>query len=186
MLQITFSTLTSNLIVSVSYSVRYMFLFFFFFLMIRRPPRSTLFPYTTLFRSVVGREQHLDVLLAHLVDHLEHVTGCGRNAGLRLDVVDARYGVFAGKVVPLLVVARDRLAAVRHRLLQPSTQPRDQRRALVLLRLEEVDQLPLSVEIGEGLTPEQLHELVTEHGAIHTVLEVLLPRGEVVGVFRRH
>src|SRR5471030_3418193 len=27
------------------------FLLFFFFLMIRRPPRSTLFPYTTLFRS---------------------------------------------------------------------------------------------------------------------------------------
>src|SRR2546430_13649461 len=33
---------------------------FFFFLMIRRPPRSTLFPYTTLFRSV---------------PHLEHVGG---------------------------------------------------------------------------------------------------------------
>src|SRR5258708_20585404 len=29
-------------------------LFIFFFLMIRRPPRSTLFPYTTLFRSVKG------------------------------------------------------------------------------------------------------------------------------------
>src|SRR5437660_9283271 len=28
-----------------------LFLLFFFFLMIRRPPRSTLFPYTTLFRS---------------------------------------------------------------------------------------------------------------------------------------
>src|SRR2546427_11650204 len=28
---------------------------FFFFLMIRRPPRSTLFPYTTLFRSLEGR-----------------------------------------------------------------------------------------------------------------------------------
>src|SRR6202041_2365419 len=27
----------------------------FFFLMIRRPPRSTLFPYTTLFRSMVGQ-----------------------------------------------------------------------------------------------------------------------------------
>src|SRR2546422_5632835 len=26
---------------------------FFFFLMIRRPPRSTLFPYTTLFRSII-------------------------------------------------------------------------------------------------------------------------------------
>src|SRR3712207_7199798 len=28
---------------------------FFFFLMIRRPPRSTLFPYTTLFRSRIDR-----------------------------------------------------------------------------------------------------------------------------------
>src|ERR1044071_10148895 len=28
---------------------------FFFFLMIRRPPRSTLFPYTTLFRSARAR-----------------------------------------------------------------------------------------------------------------------------------
>src|SRR5437588_8169709 len=28
--------------------------FFFFFLMIRRPPRSTLFPYTTLFRSALA------------------------------------------------------------------------------------------------------------------------------------
>src|SRR6266850_2246826 len=35
--------------------------FFFFFLMIRRPPRSTLFPYTTLFRSRVLAlpEQHV-------------------------------------------------------------------------------------------------------------------------------
>src|SRR5258708_18873709 len=32
--------------------VRYRF--FFFFLMIRRPPRSTLFPYTTLFRSAAS------------------------------------------------------------------------------------------------------------------------------------
>src|SRR5574340_1521426 len=33
---------------------------FFFFLMIRRPPRSTLFPYTTLFRSLgfVERREH--------------------------------------------------------------------------------------------------------------------------------
>src|SRR3954467_16005216 len=35
---------------------------FFFFLMIRRPPRSTLFPYTTLFRSqqVVVGARHAD------------------------------------------------------------------------------------------------------------------------------
>src|SRR6266571_2117367 len=29
--------------------------FFFFFFMIRRPPSSTLFPYTTLFRTRTGR-----------------------------------------------------------------------------------------------------------------------------------
>src|SRR2546421_6212445 len=38
----------------------------FFFLMIRRPPRSTLFPYTTLFRSLPaagagGRPRHPDL-----------------------------------------------------------------------------------------------------------------------------
>src|SRR2546430_16510632 len=35
----------------------------FFFLMIRRPPRSTLFPYTTLFRSLelAGVDQRLEV-----------------------------------------------------------------------------------------------------------------------------
>src|SRR6266705_5968046 len=31
--------------------------FLFFFLMIRRPPRSTLFPYTTLFRSPCTRRR---------------------------------------------------------------------------------------------------------------------------------
>src|SRR2546425_6298833 len=33
----------------------YLIFFRFFFLMIRRPPRSTLFPYTTLFRSTDPR-----------------------------------------------------------------------------------------------------------------------------------
>src|SRR5437762_10437434 len=33
---------------------------FFFFLMIRRPPRSTLFPYTTLFRSCDRLSQSAD------------------------------------------------------------------------------------------------------------------------------
>src|SRR3712207_9024231 len=39
----------------------------FFFLMIRRPPRSTLFPYTTLFRSV----EPLARLVVQVGDHLE-------------------------------------------------------------------------------------------------------------------
>src|SRR5256885_14056787 len=51
-------------------------LLFFFFLMIRRPPRSTLFPYTTLFRSRrklpravrEGPEPRLPVLRPHVQD----------------------------------------------------------------------------------------------------------------------
>src|SRR2546423_11943396 len=33
---------------------------FFFFLMIRRPPRSTLFPYTTLFRSQIRKMERVE------------------------------------------------------------------------------------------------------------------------------
>src|SRR5258708_25474770 len=40
-------------------------MFFFFFLMIRRPPRSTLFPYTTLFRSSFPVEAHGSALIRH-------------------------------------------------------------------------------------------------------------------------
>src|SRR5258708_25439005 len=39
-----------------SLSFRFFPVIFFFFLMIRRPPRSTLFPYTTLFRSLPATE----------------------------------------------------------------------------------------------------------------------------------
>src|SRR3712207_7993612 len=42
--------------------------------MIRRPPRSTLFPYTTLFRSPVAGEDrrvHVDVVERHVAGELE-------------------------------------------------------------------------------------------------------------------
>src|SRR5256885_142270 len=41
----------STYITAFSSFTHFYLFFFFFFLMIRRPPRSTLFPYTTLFRS---------------------------------------------------------------------------------------------------------------------------------------
>src|SRR3712207_7299730 len=47
---------------------------FFFFLMIRRPPRSTLFPYTTLFRSLAQDEhknKSVDEILATVVQRAE-------------------------------------------------------------------------------------------------------------------
>src|SRR3712207_7895962 len=67
----------------------------FFFLMIRRPPRSTLFPYTTLFRSmvadhidaVVGVDTHTDthtaVLLSAVGAVLAHTTVAADPAGDR-------------------------------------------------------------------------------------------------------
>src|SRR5947199_5476863 len=53
--------------------------FFVFFLMIRRPPRSTLFPYTTLFRSALAQERDRSEngrrarrdFVAHLFVHVE-------------------------------------------------------------------------------------------------------------------
>src|SRR2546427_8463163 len=49
--------------------------YFFFFLMIRRPPRSTLFPYTTLFRSLGA-----DVLLS---EGQGAVSGCAARDAAR-------------------------------------------------------------------------------------------------------
>src|SRR5258708_14900560 len=44
----------------------------FFFLMIRRPPRSTLFPYTTLFRSNVGGEIDDPVMRVDSIADVRH------------------------------------------------------------------------------------------------------------------
>src|SRR3989454_7786316 len=46
--------------------------------MIRRPPRSTLFPYTTLFRSAVLRKQRVEALHA---DAAAVVDGLGERVG---------------------------------------------------------------------------------------------------------
>src|SRR2546422_8557827 len=43
--------------------------------MIRRPPRSTLFPYTTLFRSHVLHEQEGDPFAVGVLDEVGHLLG---------------------------------------------------------------------------------------------------------------
>src|SRR2546426_12318962 len=105
------------------------FSLFFFFLMIRRPPRSTLFPYTTLFRSRdVGEEL---VLQAACLVELGVQPGELLVLGLELLVQGREHGVLGlealGGVAQLdgqapcvpvcgLALARDR--EVRRRLLQ--------------------------------------------------------------------
>src|SRR2546426_2727916 len=76
----------------------------FFFLMIRRPPRSTLFPYTTLFRSERHGRRLAEIPLAEgaLVQHFRVGRGHRNDPGhrLRLDglaqdpieVHEARHG----------------------------------------------------------------------------------------------
>src|SRR5205809_5886017 len=49
--------------------------FFFFFFMFRRPPTSTLFPYTTLFRSFVEPIQLVGILRKDLLQHLQALLG---------------------------------------------------------------------------------------------------------------
>src|SRR5256885_9709978 len=57
---------------------------FFFFLMIRRPPRSTLFPYTTLFRSEQA-PAHLDQVIEGSLPGAVEVRGDGRQWGAGRD-----------------------------------------------------------------------------------------------------
>src|SRR2546422_6981588 len=59
----------------VSVFMLYSYLALFFFLMIRRPPRSTLFPYTTLFRSHGRINGVLIPALANPVTDSVHVPG---------------------------------------------------------------------------------------------------------------
>src|SRR2546427_8333532 len=56
----------------------------FFFLMIRRPPRSTLFPYTTLFRSVrnisIGKAQFFSSIQQYNECCKQKATKCIKNS----------------------------------------------------------------------------------------------------------
>src|SRR3712207_7610644 len=58
-----------------------------FFLMIRRPPRSTLFPYTTLFRSALTRAAGGDA--GDLVQRVRHALVDAGDRAMRLGAVPA-------------------------------------------------------------------------------------------------
>src|SRR3712207_2161181 len=60
--------------------------------MIRRPPRSTLFPYTTLFRSRVVQEQGIEVIALNFVSHFfggfnEKAEYMAKQLGIQLEYV---------------------------------------------------------------------------------------------------
>src|SRR5579871_7051580 len=72
----------------------------FFFLIIARPPRSTLFPYTTLFRSQIGRFGCLAVLVRHMIKlhlRLGQVGRDRKSTRLNSSHVEISYAVFCLK-----------------------------------------------------------------------------------------
>src|SRR6266478_8651427 len=75
-------------------SVSFLVAFCFFFLMIRRPPRSTLFPYTTLFRLHLW---HLSRLPSHRA--VDGAAGPGDRKSTRLNSSHSQisYAVFCLK-----------------------------------------------------------------------------------------
>src|SRR5688572_26287234 len=76
-------TLFFNLYLSIFIFYLYIvfFFFFFFFLMIRRPPRSTLFPYTTLFRSDLYQQLKAGLPGSKHEDYRRLCLGCLTNGG---------------------------------------------------------------------------------------------------------
>src|SRR3712207_9180548 len=70
--------------------IRFSCHYFFFFLMIRRPPRSTLFPYTTLFRSQpAARDLRFVISVAKITPILERIADHACNiARVAIDLND--------------------------------------------------------------------------------------------------
>src|SRR3989449_7454489 len=106
---------------------------FFFFLMIRRPPRSTLFPYTTLFRSVLTHEGfELEKILAWPVMGLGMLRAAAALLALpvglyqslrilRTRQADLVIGVGGYSSPPVLVAAS--LLGIRRVILEPNAYP---------------------------------------------------------------
>src|SRR3712207_9530169 len=86
----------------------FLYSLFFFFLMIRRPPRSTLFPYTTLFRSedslgvyptwvARGAAPTRRALAAHSLEPLHQPTTDRKSTRLNSSHANISYAVFCLK-----------------------------------------------------------------------------------------
>src|SRR3712207_9549009 len=86
-----------------------------FFLMIRRPPRSTLFPYTTLFRSPrpAGKRAGLLLLLALEARHKHLLGPLGGSKVVLEDAVEERHQFLVALLLSVLDVGLQRLDVVR-------------------------------------------------------------------------
>src|SRR2546427_2940028 len=104
------------------------FFVFFFFLMIRRPPRSTLFPYTTLFRSLtttparmLGLSDRIGTIAPGKIANLTVTHGDRKSTRLNSSHSQISYAVFC-----LKKKKKNRSRQPSHRT-QHSERPRNKR-----------------------------------------------------------
>src|SRR2546430_12112794 len=128
--------------------------------MIRRPPRSTLFPYTTLFRSVRQELGFIQPPLEVSLDDLAH----------RREVIDA----FHGFDLELAV-----LGAIRAAILEPDTR-RNRVRPLRVGNVEADDgprhalQAELSLQLVHGVLGSLVRFVALEQRLLEEMPRVLL------------
>src|SRR5437899_8610809 len=98
--------------------------------MIRRPPRSTLFPYTTLFRSPVADVQYGDFLflamdqLANQAAKLRYMSGDRKSTRLNSSHLGISYAVFCLKKKKIKKKkAKDPSPATQHKKTKLPEQP---------------------------------------------------------------
>src|SRR2546426_1270132 len=100
-----------------------LFFVLFFFLMIRRPPRSTLFPYTTLFRSLPRQTDRGQALPDF--DRVAPLARPGRHAGraVRSEEHTSELQSPCNLVCRLLLEKKKKLNATRQRVTRHSSTP---------------------------------------------------------------
>ena len=110
--------------------------------MIRRPPRSTLFPYTTLFRSVAGGE---DVQIVGGLEHMGHVAmDASLDLNPKLFTVTSKGALYMGYTAEFLAQnygisreAQDQFALDSHLKAAASTKAGHFDKEIIPIRSEE-------------------------------------------------
>src|SRR5438477_8370807 len=99
----------------------------FFFLVIRRPPRSTLFPYTTLFRSVVlsqeTRQSAEMVVVAVAENQRIEVLGCNPEQDRKSTRLNSSHMSISYAVFCLKKKKTEKISISNWVTISPSTSP---------------------------------------------------------------
>src|SRR2546422_6604212 len=132
--------------------------------MIRRPPRSTLFPYTTLFRSVAKKYQNQGVSLADLIN--EGNLGLIRAAHKFDETKGIKFISYAVWWIrqAILQALAEQSRIVRVPLNRAGTLHRIGKRSASLL--QELGREPTVEEIAEGMEDRKSTRLNSSHGYI--------------------